>query len=173
MPYLDDWRWIATPGHSPGHISLFRDSDRTLIAGDAVVATKQESVLAVATQRRELHGPPAYYTQDWRSAGESAGRLAALQPEVLATGHGDPLRGAGMRDALRGLATHFDEAAVPRLGRYAEEPAITDERGIVRLPPDPLPKIVAGAAVAAGLAWTLAARRRRETTVDETVPSPS
>ena len=173
VPYLDGWRWLATPGHSPGHISLFRDTDRTLIAGDAVITTKQESLLAVATQRREIHGPPAYYTPDWQTAGESVGHIAALRPDVLATGHGDPLRGADMRDALRTLAAHFDEEEVPRIGRYSETPAITDERGLVRLPPDPLPKVLAGVAIAAGLAWTLATRRRRETTVDETVPSPS
>ena len=91
IPFAPSWRWIMTPGHSPGHISLFRDADRTLIAGDAVVTTKQESLIAVATQRREIHGPPSYFTQDWGAAGDSVGRLAALEPEVLATGHGEPL----------------------------------------------------------------------------------
>ena len=42
--------------------------DRTLIAGDAFITTKQESAYAVATQRPELHGPPMYFTPDWRSA---------------------------------------------------------------------------------------------------------
>lgn len=62
VPGLPGWRWIHTPGHTAGHISLFRDEDRVLVAGDAFVTTKQESFLAVATQRPELHGPPAYYT---------------------------------------------------------------------------------------------------------------
>jgi glyoxylase-like metal-dependent hydrolase (beta-lactamase superfamily II) len=35
IPSLPDWRWIHTPGHSAGHVSLFRDADRTLIIGDA------------------------------------------------------------------------------------------------------------------------------------------
>jgi glyoxylase-like metal-dependent hydrolase (beta-lactamase superfamily II) len=161
VPGLDDWRWIHTPGHAPGHISLFRDRDRVLIAGDAATTVRQESVLAVSTQRREVHGPPAYFTSDWHSAGESVGRLAALQPDVLATGHGEPLRGVEMRAALRTLAARFDDEQVPRIGRYARRPAITNERGIVSLPPDPLPKLAAGIAVAAGLACTLAVRRRR------------
>jgi glyoxylase-like metal-dependent hydrolase (beta-lactamase superfamily II) len=163
IPGFPSWRWIFTPGHSPGHVSLFRGRDRTLIAGDAITTTKQESVIAVATQRHEIHGPPAYFTQDWRSAGESVGRLAALEPEILATGHGEPLAGSEMRRDLRALAARFENVEVPSLGRYAVEPAVTDERGIIRLPPDPLPKVMAGAAVAAVLAWTVA-RQTRPTT---------
>jgi glyoxylase-like metal-dependent hydrolase (beta-lactamase superfamily II) len=87
LPSMPGWRWIHTPGHSPGHISLFRDEDRTLIAGDAVVTTKQESASAVLAQRPELHGPPAYFTPDWESARRSVEQLAALDPERLATGH--------------------------------------------------------------------------------------
>lgn len=162
VPNLPGWRWIHTPGHTAGHISLFRDRDRTLIAGDAVTTVQQESVLAVATQRRELHGPPAYFTQDWRAAGESVGRLAALRPEVLGSGHGQPVRGEPMRAALRNLASRFERDEVPSFGRYAGHPAITDERGIVRLPPDPLPKIVAGIAVAGALAYGIAHQRRTQ-----------
>jgi glyoxylase-like metal-dependent hydrolase (beta-lactamase superfamily II) len=160
VPAAFSWRWIFTPGHSPGHISLFRDRDRTLIAGDAVTTTKQESVIAVATQRREIHGPPAYFTQDWNAARESVGRVAALEPEVLATGHGEPLAGPDMRRDLRALAARFEDAEVPMIGRYAREPAVTDERGIVRLPPDPLPKVMAGAALAAAIAWGVARQNR-------------
>jgi glyoxylase-like metal-dependent hydrolase (beta-lactamase superfamily II) len=158
---LDGWRWVHTPGHAPGHVSLFRDRDRVLIAGDAVTTVQQESVIAVSTQRRDVHGPPAYFTSDWQSAGESVGRLAALQPEILAAGHGEPLRGAEMRAALRDLAAHFAEKQIPRIGRYVRRPAVTNERGVVSLPPDPLPKLAAGIAVAAGLACTLAVSRRR------------
>jgi glyoxylase-like metal-dependent hydrolase (beta-lactamase superfamily II) len=160
LPDLDGWRWVHTPGHAPGHVSLFRDRDRTLIAGDAVATVHQESVLAVALQRREVHGPPAYFTSDWQSAGESAGRLAALQPDLLAAGHGEPLRGTEMRAALRNLAARFEHDQIPSVGRYARHPAITNERGIVSLPPDPLPKLAAGVAFAAGLACTIAVRRR-------------
>jgi glyoxylase-like metal-dependent hydrolase (beta-lactamase superfamily II) len=160
VPHLDGWRCIFTPGHSPGHVSLFRDRDRTLIAGDAVTTTKQESLLAVATQRRELHGPPAYFTADWQAAADSVGHLSALQPELLATGHGDPLGGAEMREGLRHLAARFEENEVPSVGRYSARPALTDERGIVSLPPDPLPKLVAGVAIAGAMAWAINMRRR-------------
>lgn len=154
VPVLPGWRFVFTPGHTAGHVSLFREQDSTLIAGDAVITTKQESALAVMAQREEMHGPPAYFTQDWRSAGESVQKLAKLNPEVLATGHGVVMRGSGMRETLQALAANFERTEVPAYGRYAKNPAITDEHGIVRLPPDPFPKIAAGlaaAAVAAGL----------------------
>ena len=161
VPELPDWRWVHTPGHTAGHVSLFRERDRTLLSGDAVITTRQESAIAVAMQRREMHGPPAYFTQDWNAAGESVGRLAALEPEMLLAGHGEPWGGAGMRSRLRELAANFDRRELPAFGRYAYRPAVTDEYGIVSLPPDPLPKVVAGAVIAAGAALALARSRRR------------
>ena len=93
VPAVDGWRWIHTPGHAPGHVSLFRDYDRALVAGDAFVTTKQESLSAALTQRPEIHGPPAYYTIDWSAAEESVDELAALDPLVAVTGHGVAMRG--------------------------------------------------------------------------------
>ena len=159
IPGLPDWNWIHTPGHTSGHVSLFRERDRTVIAGDAVTTTKQESLVAVATQRRELHGPPAYFTPDWDSAARSVQRIAALNPEVLATGHGEPLRGAEMRAGLRELAADFEKREVPSMGRYAGRPAITNEDGIISLPPDPLPRVLAGLVVAAGLTYAISRSR--------------
>ena len=160
VPVLPEWRWVHTPGHTAGHISLFRDRDRTLISGDAVITVKQESALAVATQRREMHGPPAYFTQDWAASGNSVGRLSALEPDNLLPGHGEPWSGGEMRALLRELSVNFDRREVPTFGRYAQRPAVTDERGIVSLPPDPLPKVLAGAVLAAGAAWALSQKRR-------------
>ncbi len=40
---LPDWQFIHTPGHSPGQVALFRETDQTLISADAFVTTKQES----------------------------------------------------------------------------------------------------------------------------------
>jgi glyoxylase-like metal-dependent hydrolase (beta-lactamase superfamily II) len=110
---MPGWKWIHTPGHSPGHVSLWRESDRTLIVGDAFVTTRQESVYSALAQAPEMHGPPMYFTPDWISAGESVRRLAALEPEVVLTGHGRAMRGPEMRAALRDLATNFREVAVP------------------------------------------------------------
>jgi glyoxylase-like metal-dependent hydrolase (beta-lactamase superfamily II) len=114
VPTMPGWRWIHTPGHTRGHVSFWREADRTLIVGDAFVTTRQESVYAALTQAPEMHGPPMYYTPDWDSARESVRRLAALEPEVVVTGHGRAMRGQGMRDALHTLARNFDDIAVPK-----------------------------------------------------------
>lgn len=135
VPGMPGWRWIHTPGHTAGHVSLFRDPDRTLIAGDAVITTKQESAVAVLTQRPEIHPPPAYYTQDWAAAGASIRQLAALEPRVTATGHGTPVEGPEMLSRLQDLARNFEETAVPEHGRYIDHPAIADESGTVYVPP--------------------------------------
>lgn len=164
VPDAPDWRWIHTPGHTPGHVALFRDSDRTLLAADALTTTRQESVAAVLTQRRELHGPPAYFTQDWDRARDSVRALAALTPEWIVSGHGEPCPGSAVRDELAALARDFDALERPGFGRYARQPAIADESGVVMLPPDPLPAVLAGAgamAAVAGIVWAASAASRR------------
>src|SRR5688572_15712873 len=30
VPHMPGWRWVHTPGHTPGHVSFFRDADRAL-----------------------------------------------------------------------------------------------------------------------------------------------
>lgn len=123
IPGLPDWRWLPTPGHTPGHISLWREADRTLITGDAFITTNQESAYAVMTQKLELHGPPMYFTPDWDSARESVRQLAALEPEVVVTGHGRAMAGEQMRTALHTLARDFDRIAIPEHGRYVHKRA--------------------------------------------------
>lgn len=129
VPFMPGWRWIHTPGHAPGHVSLWREADRALIVGDAFITTAQESVYAAATQRPELHGPPMYFTPDWQSAKTSVERLAALEPETVVVGHGRAMRGAEMRAALHALARDFDRVAVPDHGRYVLHSANVEDGG--------------------------------------------
>ena len=129
MPFMPGWRWIHTPGHAAGHVSLWRESDRSLIVGDAFVTTAQESVYAAATQRPEMHGPPMYFTPDWISAKASVEALAALEPETAVTGHGRAMHGPEMRAALHALARDFDHVAVPDHGKYVLHPASVEDGG--------------------------------------------
>ena len=117
LPGAPAWRAVHTPGHTAGHVSLFRDSDGVLLAGDAVVTTRQESLVSVATQLRELNGPPRYFTADWAAARDSVRTIAALPVEILATGHGQPFAGEAMRRDLQDLAARFDERAGPQRAR--------------------------------------------------------
>ena len=111
---LEGWQVLHTPGHTPGHVSFFREQDRTLIVGDAFCSTKPEAFFEAAVlQQPELHGPPAYFTSDWSSARASVLKLAALQPRTVALGHGKPLSGDALPSELQHLAARFDEVAVP------------------------------------------------------------
>ena len=134
VPGMPGWRWIHTPGHAPGHVSLFRPRDRVLIAGDAISTARQESAYAVLTQRQELAGPPASFTIDWDKAERSVATIASLQPLVLAAGHGEPMRGESLRDELAAVSRDFNRRVRPAQGRYVQRPAIEDEEAVVALP---------------------------------------
>ncbi|GAA0359680.1 MBL fold metallo-hydrolase [Bacillus horti] len=120
IPLLTDWRWIHTPGHTRGHISLFREKDHALIAGDAFINVKQDSLYKVLTQTEEISGPPRYLTTDWKKAKQSVLMLQSLQPHIAITGHGLPLSGVDLSGQLDNLVAHFDEHAIPDYGKYLE-----------------------------------------------------
>jgi glyoxylase-like metal-dependent hydrolase (beta-lactamase superfamily II) len=121
VPHLSGFRWIHTPGHTPGHVSLFRAEDRSLLAGDAFVAVKQDSLYKVLTQETEISGPPRYLTTDWQAAWESVRTLEALQPTVAVTGHGMPLSGEMLANGLKKLVSEFQQIAIPDYGRYVNK----------------------------------------------------
>lgn len=118
VPGAKGWKWIHTPGHSPGHISLFRPEDKVLIAGDAFLTVKQESVFAVATQHHVVHGPPAYFTTDWEAAEKSVRTLALLDPHTVLAGHGLPMEGEELSTQLAHLCKNFKEIALPEQGKF-------------------------------------------------------
>ena len=134
VPGMPGWRWLHTPGHTVGHVSLWHEGDRIIIAGDAFVTTRQESAYAVAVQAPEMHGPPAYFTPDWVSARTSVEALAKLDPELVITGHGRAMQGAAMRTALHRLAAEFETVAVPEGGKYQGHP-VSAEDGTAYLKP--------------------------------------
>jgi len=121
VPHMPEFQWIHTPGHTPGHVSLFRDIDKTLIVGDAFVTVKQESLYKVFTQEQEISGPPRYLTTDWKLAKESVEKLAALHPEVAITGHGLPMTGEQLATSLDRLVREFDTIAIPDYGKYVDK----------------------------------------------------
>lgn len=137
IPGLRGWEWIPTPGHSPGHVSFFRSSDGLLIAGDAFVTTRQESMLCALLHPREVNGPPRYFTPDWEAARQSVRRLNRLPIRVAATGHGKPMAGKELRRGLKQLADHFTSLAVPAHGRYVHGQA-TSRRRHVSVRPAPM-----------------------------------
>ena len=115
---MPGFKAFKSPGHTPGHVSLFRENDRALIAGDAFVTVKQDSLFKVLMQQKEITGPPVYYTTDWNTSWQSVKKLEALKPSVAITGHGLPMSGDELQTNLSKLANEFKKLAIPSFGRY-------------------------------------------------------
>jgi glyoxylase-like metal-dependent hydrolase (beta-lactamase superfamily II) len=112
VPNLPDWECIPTPGHTPGHIAFFRPNDRFLITGDAIVTVDLNSfrgflIWSLQLNRQRISGPPRYSTWNWHIAKESVARLAALEPCVLACGHGTAAIGPRTAAELRAFSDRF------------------------------------------------------------------
>jgi glyoxylase-like metal-dependent hydrolase (beta-lactamase superfamily II) len=73
---------IATPGHTPGHISVLDPAGGVLVAGDALVGA-----------RGGVEGPDRRFTDDMATAHESVRKLAGLTFSTVLFGHGDPVEG--------------------------------------------------------------------------------
>jgi glyoxylase-like metal-dependent hydrolase (beta-lactamase superfamily II) len=152
VPGMSNWQWLATPGHSPGHIALFRSSDRVLLAGDAFATVNMDSWSGLITGKQQLSPPPRPFTTDWESAQSSIKELASLRPNVAGCGHGIPIADSNLPDRMQSFSQVIRP---PRRGRYARRPARTDENGIVELPPppfDPVPLATAVSLLLAGIA---------------------
>jgi glyoxylase-like metal-dependent hydrolase (beta-lactamase superfamily II) len=68
---------IFTPGHTPGHMCLYHERSKTLIAGDALTA-----------EDGRLNGPNPGATQDMLVAGQSVRKLAVLDVRNIVCYHG-------------------------------------------------------------------------------------
>ncbi len=82
------FRVVDAPGHSPGHVALWREAERLLVCGDAFFNLRS---LRLEPGLRE---PPALLTLDPERNRRSMRRLAALEPRLAVFGHGPPVRDA-------------------------------------------------------------------------------
>ena len=83
---LAGFRVFHAPGHTPGHICLFREEDRVAIVGDVL------NGMNLATTWPGLHEPPSFFCTDVAENRRSIRRLAELKPRLMCFGHGPPLR---------------------------------------------------------------------------------
>ena len=160
VPHLPGWRWVHTPGHTTGHVSLFREEGHVLIAGDAIITVNQDRLADFVARPPVLHGPPVYFTPDWDAAVRSVRRLAGLDPKILATGHGQAAGGPDLPQRLRNFAARFRP---PTSGRYvARAPGRDADGRPIDLPPRPLdwPLLLTVAGLGAAALLLLAAARR-------------
>jgi hydroxyacylglutathione hydrolase len=97
---------LESPGHSPGQVAYWRESDRVLILGDVL------NNVNVRTGRRGLHEPPDVFTRDPPRNRASARRLAELRPRLTCFGHGPPLRDPGrLADFVASLPVDYEPSA--------------------------------------------------------------
>jgi glyoxylase-like metal-dependent hydrolase (beta-lactamase superfamily II) len=83
---------VASPGHTPGHIAFLDVRDKALIAGDAF---QTRGGIAVSGDLRLLFPFVAMATWNKPTALASATALRALEPSLLAVGHGEAIRDPG------------------------------------------------------------------------------
>jgi glyoxylase-like metal-dependent hydrolase (beta-lactamase superfamily II) len=100
VPGMPDWVGVHTPGHTAGHLSLFRHHDRVLLSGDAMVTARIDTITHLLSRRDGLSAPPWYTTWDADAARRSMAQLAGLAPDVVGSGHGHPMTGRGTANAV-------------------------------------------------------------------------
>ena len=93
------------PGHAPGLIGLWRESDRLALVSDVVYLLDSARLKPLAPGEASVPHPA--FSWDMAKAKESARRLAALEPRVIAAGHEPPLRGDNLRDTIERAAEKF------------------------------------------------------------------
>jgi hydroxyacylglutathione hydrolase len=99
------FRVVHFPGHAPGLIGLWRESDRVALVSDVVYFA--DSARLKALPEGEASVPHPAWAWDHAKAKESVRKLAALEPAVVAAGHEGPLRGENLRPALERAAEQF------------------------------------------------------------------
>lgn len=173
VAYLPGWRWLHVPGHAPGQLAFFRESDKTLIGADAFATCHHDSVPAILLAIPKISRAGTPFNYDWEASRDSVRRLADLAPETIGCGHGPVMRGPAAIEGLRRLADNYP---IPEHGRYVAEPARTDASGVEFLPPPPLDRLPVQAAVVgagllvAGVAFWLLGGKRKESFARGTTP---
>ena len=142
IPGVEGWEWIHTPGHTPGHVAYVRARDRVVLSGDAILTLDVNALAGLLWQRQGLSGPPWYTTWDRQAAINSIVEIAALEPSVLAGGHGLPLAGPGTAAAVNAFAERAMQSPRRRgPGRGSENGTDSrhdpeaDSMSVARLPP--------------------------------------
>jgi hydroxyacylglutathione hydrolase len=83
------FRVVHAPGHAPGEVIFFRDSDRVAICGDVV------RNITYVTLRTKLAEPPDELTPDPAENRRSIRKLAELNPSLILPGHGPAVTDIG------------------------------------------------------------------------------
>jgi glyoxylase-like metal-dependent hydrolase (beta-lactamase superfamily II) len=93
------------PGHAPGLIGLWRESDRLALVSDVVYLV--DSGRLKPLPEGEASVPHPAWAWNHAKAKESLRRLAALEPRIVGSGHEEPLRGENLRPTLERAADRY------------------------------------------------------------------
>jgi glyoxylase-like metal-dependent hydrolase (beta-lactamase superfamily II) len=93
------------PGHAPGLIGLWRESDRLALVSDVVYLV--DAARLKPLPEGEASVPHPAFAWNHQEAKRSLRRLAELEPLVVGTGHDRPLRGDGLRATLEVAAEKY------------------------------------------------------------------
>src|ERR1700709_1303258 len=93
------------PGHAPGLIGLWRESDRVALVSDVVYLV--DSARLKPLPEGEASVPHPAWAWDHEQAKASVRKLAALDPRVVGAGHEHPLRGESLRATLEAAAEKY------------------------------------------------------------------
>ncbi|HEX4732644.1 MAG TPA: MBL fold metallo-hydrolase [Solirubrobacterales bacterium] len=99
------FRVLHFPGHAPGLIGLWRESDRVALVSDVVYLV--DSARLKPLPHGEASVPHPAFAWNHQEAKRSLRRLAELEPLVVGTGHERPLRGDGLRATLEAAAEKY------------------------------------------------------------------
>ena len=92
-----DWRVVHTPGHSPGHVCLYRQRDGTLISGDHILERETPNVA--------FYPVPGYHAL--RSYLTSVAKVKRLAPGRVLPAHGEVI--TDVDGKVEALSTHHQE----------------------------------------------------------------
>ncbi len=100
------FRVLHFPGHAPGLIGLWRESDGLAIVSD-VIYLIDSTKMGRPLPKGEASVPHPAWNWDHAKAKESIRKLAALEPALVCTGHDEPLRGDNLRPTLERAAEKY------------------------------------------------------------------
>ncbi|GAL86713.1 beta-lactamase [Sporocytophaga myxococcoides] len=111
VPSLEGWRYIHTPGISPGHVSFFRPKDKVLIAGDLISSrTKSSSISSIfVSEDQEIQGPPVHYNINHSIVCSSLKKIRSLNPKIAGVGQGRPISEEQLVSGLDILINVFEK----------------------------------------------------------------
>ena len=125
LPSGGGWEWIHTPGHSPGHVTVYHPARRILITGDHVLPRISPNI-----------GADLYAENPLADYLDSLRRLRALPVDLVLPSHGEPFADLGGR--IDWITAHHEERGAQTLAAL-DRPRTAFEvtqRLFADLPPD-------------------------------------